>query len=645
MVLYLMDLLLKFCMMKQLFCLVFCFLFGTIFGQNFVKHQVVKGETITQIALKYKITPHDIFELNPDSQNGIQPDQILVIPSKSTKINPAVTTQLDIVHTVKAKETLYSILKQYGITEQELYQNNSFLKTTGLQPGQTLVVKKITKTKPQITTYKAIIHEVLPKETKYGIATKYGISVEELEKQNPEIVQNLSVGYKLSIQQNSDFKVNSAPVETTLKPKTESKPTLDYTVKSGETMYSLTRQFGLTEAALINLNPDLKDGVKEAMVLKVPASSSISKENKTKAVASKTKIAQNRKKMVLFLPFNATKVQNDTVNSIGERLKKDKFLNMTLDFYSGAMMAIDSAKTLGLNLEIKIIDSQETKNSTTAVTTIQKTDFSSIDAVIGPFYQTNIEKVAKELEPLKIPVISPLSKDEGTSYSNLFQSMPQNDDIKNAMFKYMRSKNGNIIAAIDPKKSSIKNYIKLFQNDVKIIGTTDKGGFVADSIKKYFSKDKMNYVVLASEKTGNILSVTSILKSLQKTHQVQLVILEPNETLDYEEIPLSRLTDLKLMYPSVTKPNEAEVTKQFDRAYKKKNKMYPSQYAIRGFDVTFDTMMRLAQNTSFEQSANETTSEQVENQFNYDQKISGGYVNKGIYIVYYDSDLTIKTAQ
>jgi hypothetical protein len=99
------------------------------------------------------------------------------------------------------------------------------------------------------------------------------------------------------------------------------------------------------------------------------------------------------------------------------------------------------------------------------------------------------------------------------------------------------------------------------------------------------------------------------------------------------------------MYPSVTKPNEAEVTKQFDRAYKKKNKMYPSQYAIRGFDVTFDTMMRLAQNTSFEQSANETTSEQVENQFNYDQKISGGYVNKGIYIVYYDSDLTIKTAQ
>jgi hypothetical protein len=56
-------------------------------------------------------------------------------------------------------------------------------------------------------------------------------------------------------------------------------------------------------------------------------------------------------------------------------------------------------------------------------------------------------------------------------------------------------------------------------------------------------------------------------------------------------------------------------------------------------------MMRLSQQGSFEQSVNETVSEQIENQFNYDQKISGGFVNKGVYILYYDSDLTIKTAQ
>ena len=55
-------------------------------------------------------------------------------------------------------------------------------------------------------------------------------------------------------------------------------------------------------------------------------------------------------------------------------------------------------------------------------------------------------------------------------------------------------------------------------------------------------------------------------------------------------------------------------------------------------------MMRLTKPGTFEQSVNETMSEQVENQFNYDQKISGGYANKGVYILYYDTDLTIKEA-
>ena len=57
-------------------------------------------------------------------------------------------------------------------------------------------------------------------------------------------------------------------------------------------------------------------------------------------------LVNQSKKLALLLPFNITKLQNDTVNTIADRLKKDKFLNMTLDFYSGAVMAIDSVATL-----------------------------------------------------------------------------------------------------------------------------------------------------------------------------------------------------------------------------------------------------------------------------------------------------------
>ncbi|WP_395065874.1 LysM peptidoglycan-binding domain-containing protein, partial [Flavobacterium sp.] len=44
-----------------------------VFGQNYNKQTVDKGETVAQIAQKYKVTPYDIYKLNPDSQNGIQP--------------------------------------------------------------------------------------------------------------------------------------------------------------------------------------------------------------------------------------------------------------------------------------------------------------------------------------------------------------------------------------------------------------------------------------------------------------------------------------------------------------------------------------------------------------------------------------------
>ena len=83
----------------------------------------------------------------------------------------------------------------------------------------------------------------------------------------------------------------------------------------------------------------------------------------------------------------------------------------------------------------------------------------------------------------------------------------------------------------------------------------------------------MNYVILASEKTGTIFTTTTTMQNAMKDYQVQLVILEPNETLNFEEIALSRLTKLKMAYPSITKDNDTEEAQLFERAFKKKNKI------------------------------------------------------------------------
>ena len=213
------------------------------------------------------------------------------------------------------------------------------------------------------------------------------------------------------------------------------------------------------------------------------------------------------------------------------------------------------------------------------------------------------------------------------------------------MFDYMNSKNGNIIAVIDPKKNAVKQYILEFQKGCKFTNFDAKGNFVADSLKKHFIKDKVNYVILASEKTGTILSLTNTMIASLKNFEIQLVILEPNETLDFEEIQLNRLTKLKLTYPSIKNESETLISKKFALDFKKKNKVFPSDNAVRGFDITFDTMMRILQNKTFEETITDGPTEQVENKFEYVKKSSGGYSNFGIYILNYENDLTIKQAQ
>jgi hypothetical protein len=123
---------------------------------------------------------------------------------------------------------------------------------------------------------------------------------------------------------------------------------------------------------------------------------------------------------------------------------------------------------------------------------------------------------------------------------------------------------------------------------------------------------------------------------------IQLVIIEPNETLDFEEVSMKRLTILKLLYPSLTRENNSIEATHFEKKYKDLNKVFPSQYAVRGFDVTFDTLMRITQNASFVSSADQIKSEQIESKFEYVKKGTEGFINKGVYILEYQDDLSVK---
>ncbi|MDX6188356.1 LysM peptidoglycan-binding domain-containing protein [Flavobacterium sp. Fl-318] len=693
-----------------LLSLVFLVTCSAFSQEKVVKYTVSSGETINQIAQKFKVTPYDIYQLNPDARKALAPKTVLLIPTKGDKSTPAKTEVTSIkpstsgktiVHEVQPKETLFGIEKKYGISDEALKAANPFLVTNGLQIGQTLTIPskgaavkttaavspKATKT-PALEKY--IYHDVVPKETKYSIAKQYNTTVEDLEKRNPDIVANLEVGHRVTIKGTAPktevatpvvAKV-AKPVETKKVDESSKKGTtyMDYQVKPKETLYSLSRTFQLTQAELTELNPSLSEGVKEGMVLKVPSgflaptpiivqhqptekavekpvdnsgsgAIKIVEKVKSETTSANPEIVEltkkrgqgERKKLVLLMPFNLAKMQTDTVSTTN-RIKSDKFLNMTLDFYSGAMMAIDSAKTLKLPIDVSIYDSQETKSTSNVLSLIAQNKLQDADAVVGPFYQGNAESTANALHSYNIPVISPLSKDAANPIDNLYQSIPTNDVVKNAVFDYMRAKNGNIVAVVDKKKESVVTYIKQNQKGVVFAALTETGGLDAANLKSLLLPNRMNYVVMETANTAMVKATIKALIDAQKTCQVQLVILEPNSTLDTDEISFENLIKLKLMYPSVTRESDESGVSIFKKEYRLKNKINPNTYATRGFDVTFDTMMRLVQGKTYQETADLMTTEQADNKFQYYKKEDGGHANKGVYILYYDSDLTLKVA-
>src|SRR6476620_10840946 len=134
--------------MKQFLVLltaVFMMSFSGFAQGKIVKHTVGKDETIDQISKKYKVSTSDIYRLNPDSKKGIKPNMILLVQPKdsTTKDKSAEQTKTSKVaktHVVVEKESFYSLSKMYNVSVDELQKANPEIAQKGLKPGDVLQI-------------------------------------------------------------------------------------------------------------------------------------------------------------------------------------------------------------------------------------------------------------------------------------------------------------------------------------------------------------------------------------------------------------------------------------------------------------------------------------------------------------------------
>ena len=615
-----------------------------LFAQNkIIEHKVGKGDTVSSIARKYNVSPSDIYRLNPNATEGVKLDAVIKVPLLGKTEAKTVKK-----HVVEAGENFYSISRRYNISPTDLKAANKTAEKEGLKTGTVLAipvksnfdadttsknVKVVTIPQVNSNPIKNIYHTVSPKETKFGIAKQYGLTIEELEALNPEIKgdDTIEVGIVLRLTSN-------VPPYGSI---TSNTSFVDYVIQPQETLFSLAKKAGISEEEFIKLNPSLLDGVLAGSIIKMPRQSSAVNKPITDLTQSISK--NHTKNLVLLLPFNADKVGTNKDVTIQDQLKNDKFLNMTLDFYAGALVAIDSAKKMGLPIKVQVLDSKENKTSSAIVSLYNNGSFTKADAIIGPFFQNHVEALAAKLEYQQTPIVSPLSNEKGKPLPNLYQSMPSSTDVKKRMIDFLHANNGNIIAIVDPKKGSARKYITETFPGVKLAAVDESGAIDSNTFKQLLSKTRTNYVILETESLNLILNTCKLLVTNATDYSLQMVTLEKNDKLDSDEVSLNDLMKLKLLYPSVTRDVTQTTPTSFAKTFKAYNNTMPNKFATRGFDVTFDTILRLFNQGGFKSTVENSASEQLENKFNY-INIDGAYYNKGVYLLYYDSDLTIKEA-
>lgn len=199
--------------------LIFCSV-GAFAQDNYTKHKISQGENLSIIAKKYGVKVKDINDANPNAPKILKLNSVLLIPTKNKEIakgknkpevktepkSEAIVNNTSGSHEVLSKETLWGISKKYNVTVDELKKANPLLETEGLKIGQKIIIPSdnpTTNDKPVIQEIVSkeveLFREVKAKETKYGISKEYGITVAELERQNPSIKGKVPVGYLLKI--------------------------------------------------------------------------------------------------------------------------------------------------------------------------------------------------------------------------------------------------------------------------------------------------------------------------------------------------------------------------------------------------------------------------------------------------------------
>lgn len=716
---------------NTLVLLLFVFVGCKAMAQKFATHAVKRGETLESIAKQYAVSEQNILTYNKEISPGqdLRTNTILVIPMDAASKKPALSTpdnprtpaakdqkadQEEPIgftsHKVKKRETLYGIAKRYNITEEDIKRYNRDLYSAQLKKKMVLRIPKYKRVKPSeentINEDDVETYTVAPKETRWSIAHKYGITIDSMLVLNPSLAKNsnyLAEGQELKMPKKADSSVQNQVTElyrsytvpakmnfyrleqefavksdeiVRLNPEITERGGLKegmiiripqrkvetgdvntdnyifYEVKPKQTEFSLTRKLGVTYKELLVLNPDLKDGLKAGMVLKLPKDQIGDFEVRNALVLDKIDLldsisVSNKPKVLFIFPFRLDKLDFSNTSDLKKTIKTRKSLQGSLGLYSGALVAIDSIASLGVSVDVKTLDNQFYVAKTKAL--LAKENLSDYNAIIGPLDLPSLREVAVRASTVPVPVIAPVPVAASLSMSNVFFSYTSDQVLQDRMLNFIKKSatDQNIIIIADGANAVAKDSILARFPEAQVVVVIEEEKNIGINRRKFaelLSEDVENWVIVETDNYRLASSVASILNSFHnspldpersdKKVSVRMFTTDKSQAFENEVISNSHLSSLNFTYPSVYRELGND---SFTRRYEKRFGDSPDRYAVRGFDITYDLLLKLAyKNNLIAVSKLIGETEYSGNKFSYEKDFASGYFNQASYIMMYE---------
>ena len=560
------------------------------------------------------------------------------------------------IHTVTKGQSLYSISSMYNVSIADIVKENPG-SDAGIKVGQSLKI-------PQNGDNQETFHTIQSGETLYKLSVKYGVSVERICQANPGLsAKNFRVDQVIAIppvaksEQVSAEVVDQLPASPAkVEKKDESlKPNCRdmHRVERKETVYSICKQYGITEEELLAANPEIKNKkLKKGKFLCIPypketAKTSTPTQPQTNVDATLTDAQlfdKNKKKIEKISTIKAAVVLPFNTDGTGTR---DEQVRM-VEYYEGFLMAMDSLKKQGISIDLYTYDSGKTVSSVNKI--LNKAEMKNMDIIFGPAHPEQVKPMAEFAQKHNSRLVIPFSSKGDDVFGNpaVYQiNTPQSYLYSEVYEHYLRKfPNAHVIFLDAATGHTDKDdFVKGLKEELKNRQITFKElrgeNINPEGMKLAVDSLRENVIIPTS---GKNVVLTKILPQLIVTSRehpnYDMKLFGYPEWQTYTDDHLANFFELNTyFYSSFYTNNLFPAAIQFTNAYRKwfsKDMVntYP-KYGMLGFDTAYFFLKGLNDyGSNFEDQVKQMQVTPIQTGFKFDRVNNwGGFINRKVFFV------------